>query len=212
MEVKTFTFNPFYENTFVIYDDSNECVIIDAGCYSEEEQNQLTDFLTENQLKPKYLLNTHCHVDHILGNKYLKSKYDIEFCANQQDVFLLNNAVEHGKMFGFELEQPPKIDKEINEGDIIRFGNSQFDVICVPGHTPGHVAFYSHEDEFVVVGDVLFKGSIGRTDLEGGDYDILMKSIKEKLLTLDDETLVYSGHGGNTTIGIELKNNPFLIE
>ena len=210
--VKQFVFNPFAVNTYIISDESNKCVIIDAGCAGEAEQTTLTNYIEENKLEPTALLNTHCHVDHVSGLSYLKSKYSLDFYANDNDNYLLDAAVASGSVYGMEIDQPPKIDKILNDGDIFEFGNSKLDVIHVPGHSRGSLAFYSDADKILFSGDVLFNGSIGRTDLEGGDLDQLLSSIKDKLFGLAEDVEVLSGHGPSTTIGIEINSNPFLLD
>lgn len=210
MKIKIFTFNPFQENTYLIYDETKECVIIDAGCYDKEEEKEISEFITKNELKPKFLINTHCHIDHVLGIRYLKEKYKIEFLCSQKDEFLLNLAKEQGLLFGIKLDMPPLADKYITKSEKIEFGNIKIQILDVPGHTPGHLAFYNSDENCVFTGDVLFKGSIGRTDLPGGNYETLMTSIKNQLMILNDDCVVYAGHGASTTIGFEKMSNPFL--
>lgn len=209
---KTFIFNNFQENTYLLYDETKECIIIDAGCYSNDETNQITSFIETNKLKPVMLLNTHFHIDHILGLGELKKTYNIPIYGNTKDNSIIESAKEYGKQFGFTNIKSFKIDRNIDDKEIIKFGNSTLKALFVPGHTPGHLAFYSEENDFVIVGDVLFKGSIGRTDLPGGDLDVLYNSIKTKLLTLNDSTKVMPGHGYFTTISLEKKNNPFITD
>lgn len=209
-EVQKFVFNPFQENTFVVYDDTKECVIIDAGCYSEEEREQLDDFIAEKKLIPRFVINTHCHVDHIFGNAYVTSKYSIPIVAHEADDFLNKEAKNHALTFGLSIGEVPSIDKFITDEEFIEFGNTKLKVIHVPGHSPGGVAFYNSESNFIIVGDILFDGSIGRTDLPGGNYDQLITGINEKLFTLNDDLVVYTGHGNETTIGKEKATNPFL--
>lgn len=210
IKIKTFVFNAFQENTYVVYDETNECIIVDAGCYTDHEFNLLVKYLEDNNLKPIKLVNTHCHVDHVLGISKLIKKYSIPFEANKKDEPVIEDAVNHGKVFGFNVVQPPFPTKYLNDGDEIKVGNSTLKVLEVPGHSEGSIALYSSEGNFVIVGDVLFKGTIGRTDLPGGDYDQLINSIYKKLLVLDRSTVVYSGHGPSTTIGDEIMSNPFL--
>jgi glyoxylase-like metal-dependent hydrolase (beta-lactamase superfamily II) len=212
IEIKTFVFNPFQENTYVLSDETKECVIIDCGCYEDQERKQLHDYIKENGLKPVALLNTHSHVDHILGNQWVKDTFNIPLKASMKDEALLATAVSHGKMYGMILNEPPVIDEDIDESKTVKFGSSELKIFDVPGHSPGCIAFYNDEQKFVFSGDVLFCGSIGRTDLPGGDYDQIMKSIMDKLTTLDDDYKVYAGHGPSTTIGIERKSNPFLSQ
>ena len=208
--VKTFVFNPFYENTFVLSDETGEAIIVDAGNYTEKENQEIDAYLSDNNLTPVKLVNTHCHIDHISGIEYLKNKYQLQFYANSGDQSLLDGAKKHGLVFGFEIEKAPSIDVEIKGGDTVTFGSSELSVYDVPGHSRGHVALHAKADNFILVGDVLFNNSIGRTDLEGGDYDVLMNSIRTQLLPLEDTTKVLSGHGPHTTIGDERQNNPFL--
>lgn len=211
MKIKIFEFNPVRENTYLLYDDTKECVIIDPGCFSKEEQDELLSFISYNDLKVVQLLNTHLHFDHVFGINFVKNIFDLELAANKNDEFLLETLSVQMQMFGFEsLEDIPLIDRYLNEGDIIRFGNQELLVLSVPGHSPGSIAFYNKKEKMVVVGDALFKSSIGRTDLPKGDHRQLLNSIQNKLFTLPTDTLVYPGHGPSTTIGDEIKNNPFF--
>lgn len=211
MQIKVFTFNPIQENTYVVYDDSNECVIIDAGCYTSQEKEQLSQFIEHNKLVLKRVLNTHSHFDHVFGNSYLAEKYGVFPEAHQGDEFLVENMVEAAKLFGFfSGVSPQKIGAYLNEGDVVQFGNTSFEVLHVPGHSPGSVCFYEKTAGVLFTGDVLFEGSIGRTDLFGGDFATLINGITKKLLILPDETLVYPGHGGTTTIADEKMHNPYL--
>ncbi len=203
-------FNPFQENTYILYDETKECIIVDAGCNGAAEIDALVNFIDSKGLKPVKLVNTHCHVDHVLGISALVKKYNIPFEAHEKEIPYLEIAVTNGKVYGFVVEQPPMPTKTIKDGDVVKFGNSELKVFDVPGHSFGSVALYSEPDNFVIVGDVLFKGSIGRTDLLGGDYDQLMKSIFGKLMVLDGGTIVFPGHGPETNIGSELVSNPFL--
>lgn len=212
IQIKTLVFNPFQENTYLLSDETNECIIVDAGCYTAQEFDLLVNYLAKNNLKPVKLINTHCHVDHVLGISRLMEKYNIQFETHKNEDKIIGEAVQHGKVFGFVLEQPPYPTSYLKEGDEVRVGNSTLKVLEVPGHSQGHIAFYSEEGKFVVAGDVLFRGSIGRTDLTGGDYDQLINSIYKKLLVLDRSTVVYPGHGPATTIGEEIMTNPFLSQ
>jgi glyoxylase-like metal-dependent hydrolase (beta-lactamase superfamily II) len=210
IKIKTFVFNPFQENTYLLSDETGECIIIDPGCYDEEEKDSVTRYIEENQLKCTILVNTHCHIDHILGNAYIASRYNPQIAACSDDLFLLKEANKYAQVFGFSVEQPPLPTLILNENSEIKFGQSILKVLLVPGHSPGSVALYSPEENFVIVGDVLFKGSIGRTDLAGGDYDKIMESIYKKLMTLPPDTIVFPGHGPKTTIHEEALSNPFL--
>lgn len=211
MIVKTFTFNPFQENTYLIYDQTNEAVVIDAGCLSDSENLILTNFISENNLIVKRVINTHLHLDHQFGNALLYAKYGVKPEACVEDEFLLDNVVAQARLFGFQLEGDAQaIGNYITDNQIITFGNSTLKAIHVPGHSPGSLAFYSEIDKFLIAGDVLFRGSIGRTDLVKGDYATLILSITKKLMVLPEETVVYCGHGPTTTIGYEKVNNPYL--
>ncbi|HZL12300.1 MAG TPA: MBL fold metallo-hydrolase [Prolixibacteraceae bacterium] len=210
IQIKKFTFNPVQENTFIVYDETKECIIIDAGCFVDNERQELDQFIAENQLKPVRLINTHCHFDHIMGISHCRSKYHLQFECHADEAPLVESAVNYGDMFGIPVEPVDAPDTFIREGDQISFGNSCLQVIEAPGHSPGSVAFYNPEQKILFAGDVLFYGSIGRTDLPGGSMEQLVGNIKTKLFTLPEETEVYCGHGQETTIGFEKENNPYL--
>jgi glyoxylase-like metal-dependent hydrolase (beta-lactamase superfamily II) len=209
MKIESFVFNPFQENTYVLFDETKECVVIDPGCSEPEEKHALTSFIESNDLKVKLLLNTHCHVDHVLGNDFVKEKYKVDFLIHAADLPVLKAVRAYAPSYGFFQYQEAEPDRFMKEGDIISFGNQSLKVLFVPGHSPGHVAFYNEKEKTVVAGDVLFYNSIGRTDMPGGDYDTLITSIHEKLFTLPDDVTVYPGHGQETSIGFEKKTNPF---
>ncbi len=213
MKIKVFEFNPVSENTYVIYDDTNECIIIDAGCYFHEEKTQLLDFIVDNSLVVKHIINTHLHFDHVLGLNFVMDQFKLELQAHKADEFLLEQLKSQLQMFGFpdNGEPAPKIGKYLTEEDIIKFGNQELKLFHVPGHSPGSLVFYNEKAGCMIAGDVLFRGSIGRTDLPQGNHQQLIDGIKAKLLGLPSETVVYSGHGPSTTIGYEKENNPFLI-
>lgn len=210
LQIKKFTFNPVQENTFIVYDETNEGVIIDAGCYTAKERLAIDTFIAEKQIKPVRLISTHCHFDHIMGVTYLRSRYRLNFETHPNEAPLVEQAVEHGDLFGIPMEPVDAPDAFFKEGDRINFGNSYLQVIEAPGHSPGGVVFYNPDEKIMIAGDVLFYGSIGRTDLPGGSYEMLVNNIKTKLLILPEETIVYSGHGPETSIGFEKRNNPFL--
>lgn len=210
INIKSFTFNPFSENTYVLHDESGEAVIIDPGCYYKDEFQELYNYVENSNLKPVKIINTHAHIDHVLGVAGLKRKYNIPFSLHKIDEPLLKAVKTYASNYGFAQFDEPEIDSYLDEGDIITFGNSSLKVIFVPGHAPGHIAFVNDEQHFVIAGDVLFRQSIGRTDLPGGDMKTLLNSIRTKLFTLDDDYTVYAGHMQPTTIGFEKKNNPFL--
>jgi len=210
MKIIKIIFNQFSENTYVLFDETNDAIVVDPGCYTEAERQGFLKFLKEKKLNLVKIVNTHCHIDHILGVDFLKDTFSVDFYANKQDEYLLENTVEAGKMYGFHLDKAPSIDNYISENDTISFGNSTLNVLEVPGHSKGHLAFYSNDDKFVLTGDVLFKDSIGRTDLPGGDLDVLMDSLFTKILPLGDDFVVLAGHGPDSEIGTERKDNPFL--
>lgn len=210
-QVKVFTFNPFQENTYIVYDETRECVLIDPGCFDAEEKNQLKRFIEENGLKPVRLLNTHCHIDHVLGNRFVAHTWNLILEIHKEDLGTLHALPTYAHLFGVgNLESSPEPGAYLNEGDRICFGNTEFDILFVPGHAPGHIAFVNRNDRFVIAGDVLFAGSIGRTDLPGGSLPVLLNSIRTKLIPLGNDYKVYSGHGPSTTIGEEVKSNYFL--
>lgn len=211
MNIKTFEFNPVRENTYVLSDETNECVIVDPGCYDNAEKLELTNYIEKNNLNVKHILNTHLHFDHIFGSHFVESKYDLHTEANKADEFLIDNLNEQLAIFGFPpMHEKLTIGKYLNEGDVVTFGNQELLIIEVPGHSPGSIAFYNKEANCLISGDALFKQSIGRTDLPLGDLTLLLKGIREKLLSLPSDTTVYPGHGPKTTIGDEIKSNPFL--
>lgn len=211
MTVKTFTFNPFRVNTYLLWDETNEAIIIDAGCLDIGEKHKLERYITENNLQLKKVLNTHLHIDHQFGNKYLFETYGLKPEACKEDEFLLENVKVQAAMFGLPLnETAQEIGSYINDNQEIEFGNSTLKALHCPGHSPGSMCFYSEKDGVLFAGDVLFRGSIGRTDLQKGDYATLICSITTRLLPLPDSTIVYCGHGESTTIGGEKQNNPYL--
>ncbi|HTL83398.1 MAG TPA: MBL fold metallo-hydrolase [Bacteroidia bacterium] len=210
--VKQFTFNPFAENTYVVSDETGECVIIDPGCHISEEEEELTQYITSQKLKPVKLLNTHCHVDHVFGNYFVSQKWGLGLEMHKDDLNVLASFPMVCEMYGFPGGPQPEPKVFLEEGQQVKFGNTKFDIFFTPGHSPGSVCFYSREDKVVIGGDVLFQNSIGRTDLPGGNHEQLLQSIREKLFVLPDEVKVYCGHGPFTTIGWEKKHNPFVGE
>jgi len=211
MTIKTFTFNPFQENTYIIHDETNEAVIIDAGCLNDGEKRVLKHYFEENNLTLKRLINTHLHLDHQFGNKFVHDTFGLMPEAGIEDEFLLDNVTAQARSFGLPItEKVQPLGAYITDNQEIKFGNTVLTALHVPGHSPGHMAFYAKNEGIVFVGDVLFQGSIGRTDLPKGDFATLILSITKKLLVLPDSTVVYSGHGPSTTIGYERKNNPYL--
>ena len=204
------TFGPFQENTYIVYDETLECVILDPGCCTERERWQLAHEITQLGLKPVRLLNTHCHIDHIPGNPFVANTYGLGLEIHRQEVEILANAPLFADMFQIEVPEQPPVSAFINEGDEIHFGNTVFKVLFTPGHSPGSICFYNEKEHYVISGDVLFRLSIGRYDLPGADGKTLYESITKKMMTLPDDVTVYSGHGPETTIGYERGHNPFL--
>lgn len=208
MEVIKFTFNPFMENTYILH-DSGKGVIIDPGCYDPAEKKELVEYIEKEGIEIEKILNTHGHIDHVLGNSFAKAKYNVPLWIGEYDEATLKSVEAYAASYGFQQYASAQADHYIKEGDEITIGNGSLKVLFVPGHAPGHIAFYNAKNNFIIGGDVLFQESIGRTDLPGGDFDTLMESIKSQFFTLPDETVVYSGHGGETTIGHEKQYNPF---
>jgi hydroxyacylglutathione hydrolase len=210
MEIYKLVFSPIQVNTYVLADESGDCAIIDCGCYDKNEFSELTGLLDSKKLKPVLLLNTHCHLDHIFGNGFVNEKYRLSPYSNELDEPNRKNAVNHALLFGLSMEIPPEPAGYISDGQKIVFGNSSLVALHVPGHTAGSLSYYCEKDGCVFTGDALFAGSIGRSDLPGGNFETLIKSIKSRLLTLPAGTIVYSGHGPETTIGIETNTNQYL--
>ncbi len=210
-EVVCLTFNPFQENTYLIYDETNECVIFDPGCYDAAEKRALTDVIRQLHLQPVRLINTHCHLDHIFGNRFVAETYDLSLEIHSGEIPVLEQAPRAAMMYHIPYpELSPSPGSFIEDGDLITFGNTTLEAILTPGHSPASLSFFCRESNFLIAGDVLFYGSIGRTDLPGGDYDTLIESITQRLLHLGDDVKVYPGHGTDTTIGFEKLHNPFL--
>lgn len=210
IQIKKFTFNPFQENTYLLFDDTKECLIVDPGCFNSSERKELDEYIANNGLKPVKLLNTHAHIDHVLGNRHVAEKYNlgVELYKSSRD--MLRIALTSSKLYGVPYEESPEPSNYLEEGDQIKWGNSTLDILHVPGHSPDHVVFLNAEQKIMIGGDVLFKGSIGRTDLPGGDHQQLLDNIRTKIFTLDEAIKVYSGHGDETTIGVEMRTNPFF--
>ncbi|HBT86274.1 MAG: MBL fold metallo-hydrolase [Fermentimonas sp.] len=213
MKIKTFEFNPLGVNTYLLSDETNECVVIDAACFYADEKALLLNYIIDHDYVVKHLINTHLHFDHIFGVNTLASQFGLSLECNKADEFLLDNISDQLKLFGIpsaNSDYRPEIGKWLNEGDVISFGNQSLRIYHAPGHSPGSLLFYNEESGSVFTGDVLFRGSIGRTDLAGGNFDELVESIHTKLFVMPNETKVYPGHGPITTIDYEKKNNPFV--
>ena len=212
LDIKIFVFNEIQENTIILSDETKECIIIDAGCNNEAEQLRLSSYIAENGLKPVMLLNTHGHFDHVMGNTYVSRKYGLLPLMHRGDLNKIEKASSYVAAFGLQMELPPVPKEFLEDGQALKFGNTEFKVIHTPGHSEGGACFYFEKENLLIAGDTLFNGSIGRTDLPGGDYDELMHSIHAKLLTLPGDTEVLCGHGPATTIGREAMTNPFLTD
>jgi glyoxylase-like metal-dependent hydrolase (beta-lactamase superfamily II) len=210
ISIKSFTFNPFQENTYIAYDETKECIIVDPGCYDENENSILKSFIEKENLKPIALVNTHCHLDHVFGNKFVADTYNLSPVMHKLDVPMLEYAPLAATKYGVHLGELPEVNDFIEEGDIVKFGNSEFEVLFTPGHAPGHICLVNKAENITLSADVLFHLSIGRTDLPMGDHETLLNSIRTKLFVLNDEMVVYPGHGPKTSIGFEKANNPFL--
>ena len=210
-QVVSLTYSPFAENTYLIYDETRECLIIDPGCYTREEEKHLVHTVELHGLKPVRLLNTHGHIDHVFGNRFVLDTWQLEAEIHQGEQVLLDNVAQIAQMYGIPMRNTvPKPGRYLEEGEEIRFGNTVLTCILAPGHSPAHLCFYCAADHYLIGGDVLFQGSIGRTDLPLGNHEQLLDSIRNKIYTLPDNTTVYSGHGSETTIGWEAKTNPFV--
>ena len=213
LKIAKLTFNPIQENTYILWDESNECIVVDAGNLSAREDNRLVDFIADQGLKPVMAVNTHGHFDHLVGVEHLRRTFDIPFAMSGKDSYLLTSAEASAMMFGVkDCSFPTAIDIDLDGKEELHFGNTTLKVIPTPGHTPGHIALYHEQMGVVLTGDTLFRESIGRTDLPGGDYSLIMRSLIEKLIPLGDEVKVYPGHGEESTIGHESLYNPFIVE
>ncbi|MPM33739.1 Hydroxyacylglutathione hydrolase [bioreactor metagenome] len=212
MKIKTFEFNPLGVNTYVLYDRTGECIVVDASCFFPDENKLLLNFILDNNLVVKHLVNTHLHFDHIFGVNFLASQFGWKLLVHRDDIVLLENLSQQLQLFGFNtnVDYRPEIGGFLAENDVVSFGEQQLKVLHVPGHSPGSIVFYNEKEKLALVGDVLFNGSIGRTDLLEGSFEQLTEGIRTKLFTFPDDTEVYPGHGPKTTIGQERRYNPFV--
>ncbi|MFH2095869.1 MAG: MBL fold metallo-hydrolase [Bacteroidota bacterium] len=210
ISLKSFAFNPYQVNTYLLYDETGECLVIDPGCYFDKETDTLRLFIERQNLKPVRIMNTHSHFDHTIGNRFVSELYRVGIWLHEADIELYGKSSDSAKIFGLSVEPQPDPEGTIADNEIIRFGNSEIRAIHAPGHSEGSLLYYSEVQKFVICGDVLFSGSIGRTDLPGGNMETLLRTINTKLLVMDDETTVYCGHGPHTNIGMERRTNPFL--
>ena len=210
MDIKSFVFNAFYENTYLLSSSNLETLVLDPGCYEDFEKKELTDFIKTNKLKPIAIINTHCHIDHVLGNDYLKKLYNIPLWIPATEKNLLKSVSTYAPTMGIQDYQEAQPDKLLSEKDVITFGSEKLEILYAPGHSEGHLMFYHAADKSLMAGDVIFRESIGRTDLPGGNFKTLEESIKNQVYTLPEAVKIYPGHGPSTTVGHEKKNNPFV--
>lgn len=210
LQIKKFTFNPFQENTYLIYNENGDTIVIDPGCYTPLEKQTLADFIEQKKLKPTRLINSHCHIDHVLGNPFVSKKYNLLPEFHKAELPLLLAVSDYGMMWGIQSEIQPGPEIFLNSGEKIFIGDDELEIIFTPGHSPAELSFINHQSKFVIAGDVLFRESIGRTDLPGGNLEILLHSIRTELFKLPVDYTVYAGHGPETTIGHEKAHNPFL--
>ena len=210
MNIKSFVFNAFYENTYLLSSSNLETLIIDPGCYEDFEKKELCDFIKINKLKPVAIINTHCHIDHVLGNDYLKKLYNIPIWIPAKEENLLKSTATYAPTMGIQDYQEARPDKLISEKDVITFGSEKLNILYAPGHSEGHLMFYHATKKLLISGDVIFRENIGRTDLPGGDFKTLEESIKNQVFTLPETVVIYPGHGPSTTVGHEKSNNPFV--
>jgi hydroxyacylglutathione hydrolase len=210
LKVKVLTFSPIQENTYILYNEDHKAIIIDPGCYSPVEQKMLKSFIEDTKLVPIQLLNTHCHLDHVFGNKWVHETWGLELYLHMNEEMVLKQAPAYGEMWGMPFENYAGPLHFLDEQDVIMLGDNELSVLLTPGHSPGSICFYNAAQKIIIGGDVLFRDGIGRTDLPGGDHETLLGSIREKLFVLPDDVTVYPGHGESTTIGYEKENNPFL--
>lgn len=210
IQIKKFTFNPVAVNAYLLWDETGEAVLIDPACYYADEEDELAYFIERQSLTITGLLNTHGHFDHLMGNGFASEKWNLRYKIHSGDAHMPGQAKQYATLFGITMKNPPEEMEILREDDIIEFGNSELKVIHVPGHSPGSVAFYGKEDKILIAGDIIFEGSVGRTDLPGGNQDLLISGIMEKLMVLEKDVKIFPGHGGSTTVGMEKRTNPFL--
>lgn len=210
LTIETFTFNPYQENTYLLIDQEGNCVIIDPGMHSLQEQSYFKDFIVNNNLKPTLLLNTHCHIDHVLGNHFIHENWGLKPNFHEFEVPVLVSVENYAPQMGIRYETSPIPETFLQDKEIIEFGGHKIEAIFAPGHSPGHLCYYIADQKILIGGDVLFQNSIGRTDLPGGDHQTLLNSIQKRIYTLPEDVEVYPGHGPTTTIGFEKNTNPFV--
>jgi glyoxylase-like metal-dependent hydrolase (beta-lactamase superfamily II) len=210
LHIKSFTFNPYQENTYLLYDEQGNGTLIDPGCFDLTERKELLDFVTEKKIRITQLLNTHCHIDHVLGNAWAKKTFGVKLLIHKEEAAVLKAVETYASNYGFNGFETSEADGFLAEDEEINVGDEMLKIIFVPGHAPGHVVFYHEASGRCIAGDTLFRGSIGRTDLPGGDHDLLLSKIRSELFTLPEKTVIYPGHGPETTIAFEKSHNPFV--
>jgi hydroxyacylglutathione hydrolase len=210
MELHSFVFNPFYENTYLLFDNTGQCVIIDPGCYETYEKNELVAFITDHSLTPVSVVNTHCHIDHVLGNAFCKRQFDIPLQVPLGEKVVLDSVPTYSSNYGFQQYDPAEVDEWLPESGTVNFGETELKILFAPGHAPGHLMYYHEKSQLLIAGDVIFRDSIGRTDLPGGDFATLEKSIREQVYSLPKNVTIFPGHGPSTTVEYEMSNNPFV--
>lgn len=198
------------ENTYILYNNSKEAIIFDPGCYENHEKKELDDFISQEKLLVRMLINTHCHIDHVLGNAYVKRKYKVPFLIHKKELPVLKSVSTYASNYGFPAYEEAEPDDFLDENTDLLLGTAIIKMLFVPGHAPGHLVFYHEESKICIAGDTLFQGSIGRTDLPGGDHQTLLNAIKKEMFSLPEDTKIYPGHGPMTTIGYEKEYNPFV--
>lgn len=210
LQLRYFTFNPFQENTYLLYTDNKEAVIVDPGMYNAQERSAIKEFIKANDLNLVKLLNTHTHIDHVFGNHFIFNEYGLKPWLHKEDEVVLQMAERSAEVYQLDYDHSSEIEGYLTEGDEVKIGDAVLKCLFVPGHSPGHLVFVNEEGNFAIGGDVLFRGSIGRTDLPGGDHETLLSMIREKIFTLPENMTIYPGHGDPTTVGYEKENNPFF--
>lgn len=210
LKIHKLTFNPYQENTYIVADETGECAIIDPGCANDKERTKLQQTIEANGLQVVKLLNTHCHIDHFPGNKFVCDTYGVLPEFHETELAVMYEALKYQTFFGFRLDPSPEPQHFLSDGDVVQIGNTRFNVIFTPGHSPGSISFYNEAARTIISGDVLFQGSVGRYDIPGADGEVLFETLKNKMMVLPDDVKVYSGHGPETSVGAERRSNPFL--
>jgi glyoxylase-like metal-dependent hydrolase (beta-lactamase superfamily II) len=208
VHIEKFTFNPFQENTYVVSNESKSCFIVDPGCYNAEEENALREYIVQNDLKPEALINTHCHIDHVFGNRFIYEAFGLKPFVHQNEIPVLEAVPQVAHLYNLNYTESPSPLQY--DGKSMKLLGMEWDIIEAPGHSPGHIILYQKDEGILLAGDVIFRMSIGRTDLPGGNHEDLIRNIKEKVFTLPENTRILPGHMEETSVGFEKKNNPFF--